>query len=176
MTRSTFSAELFAACDSIDHTLLIAQLLHDIWTPPSSSIGPRQLRENGGYAIPVVICIDAMSIWSAIAAIHIKTPAEKSLLGHLQFIKELLVRRVVHTLRWVDTRMMHSDGLTKGVVSRDDLQRVMQGILRYLYELRDYTPPASALGSDEPDRASRAAAAAAPSAAAAAPGAAAPRS
>ncbi|MCP4853985.1 MAG: hypothetical protein GY903_05790, partial [Fuerstiella sp.] len=49
VTRSTFSAELFAACDSVDTTLLLAQLLHDIWTPQQSFGGARRLRESGGY-------------------------------------------------------------------------------------------------------------------------------
>ena len=93
-----------------------------------------------------------MSIWSAVAAIHVKTPAEKSLLGHLQFLKELLMRRVVHTLRWVDTRMMHADGLTKGAVARDDLHRIMNGMLQYAREFKDYTPPLAATSahSSEP--------------------------
>ncbi len=85
-----------------------------------------------------------MSIWSAIAAIHVRTPAEKSLLGHLQFLKELIMRRVVHTLRWIDTRMMHADGLTKGAVSRDDLHRIVDGMLQYAYEFKDYTPHVAA--------------------------------
>ena len=140
VTRSTFSAELFAACDSVDTTLLLAQLLHEIWTPQRAIGEARRLRESGGYAIPIVLCIDAMSIWSAVAAIHVRTPAEKSLLGHLQFLKELLTRRAVHTLRWVDTRMMHADGLTKGAIARDDLHRIMKGTLQYAHELKDYTP------------------------------------
>ena len=144
VTRSTFSADLFAACDSIDLTLLLAQLLHDIRTPEQSIGEARRLREGGGYRIPIILCIDAMSIWSAIAAIHIRTPAEKSLLGHLQFLKELITRRIIHTLRWIDTRMMIADGLTKGAVARDDLHRIMNGLLQYAYEFKDYSPPRTA--------------------------------
>ena len=57
-----------------------------------------------------------------------------------------------HTLRWIDTRMMVADGLTKGAVARDDLHRIMNGILQYAYEFKDYSPPRTAASdqSSEP--------------------------
>ena len=68
-----------------------------------------------------------MSVYSAVTATYIKHPAEKSLLSHVQFLRELLDSHVLGALMWVDTRDMVSDGLTKGAVDRDALHKVMDG-------------------------------------------------
>ena len=58
-----------------------------------------------------------MSVFAAVSAVFIKTPAEKSLLCHVQFLRELLDYGVLAAIVWLDTRDMLSDGLTKGSVS-----------------------------------------------------------
>ncbi len=68
-----------------------------------------------------------MSVYAAITAQHIKIPAEQSLLGHLQFVSELLDKGVVNELGCSDTRDMIADGLTKGVIERNALQSCMEG-------------------------------------------------
>ena len=50
----------------------------------------RALRDDGGYCIPMVLYVDAMSVFAAITATYIKHPAEKGLLSHVQFVRELL--------------------------------------------------------------------------------------
>ena len=50
---------------------------------------------------------------AAVAAAVVKVPAEKSLLSHVQYLRELLDQRVLHTLVWLDTRDMGADGLPK---------------------------------------------------------------
>ena len=60
----------------------------------------------------------------------VKTPAEKSLLSHVQFLRELLDRGILEYVAWLDTRDMASDGLTKGEVDRGALHAVMDGYLR----------------------------------------------
>ena len=39
-------------------------------------------------------------------------------------LREFLDRRLVIKLWWVDTLMMISDGMTKGVIKRDDIERL----------------------------------------------------
>ena len=81
---------------------------------------------NEGY-LPLGLYLDAKSVFAAITATFIKPPAEKSLLCHVQYIRELLDKRVLHHLFWIDTRDMHADGLTKGAVERQLLHTLMDG-------------------------------------------------
>ena len=53
VTRSTFSAELFALCDSIDHSLLLAQMIHEIYIAPDTVGGARRRRESVPGHAPV---------------------------------------------------------------------------------------------------------------------------
>ena len=73
--------------------------------------------------------IDALSVYAAVTATFIKVPAEKSLLSHVQYVRERLDRRVLQYLFWLDTRDMIADGLTKGTVDRGQLHQLMEGLL-----------------------------------------------
>eukprot|EP00974_Lingulodinium_polyedra_P107906 10445877-Lingulodinium_polyedra.AAC.1 len=79
---------------------------------PMDAQEARQQRMHGGY-IPEALSLDAKSVLAAVAATFIKQPAEKSLLCHVQFVRELLDKRILHYLFWIDTRDMGSDGLAK---------------------------------------------------------------
>ena len=125
--RSTFGAELFAACDGADHGMLLAQILHEIQHGAVSHSVARSLRETGGWSVRMVLAIDAMSVFAAVTATQVKEPAEKALWSHVQYLRELLDTRVLDELWWLDTRDMGSDGLTKGSVERSELQSIMQG-------------------------------------------------
>ena len=85
------------------------------------------MRDTGGYAIPMTLQTDAMSVYAAVTATYIKNPAGKGLLSHVQFIRELLDTGVLKALLWIDTRDMSSDGLTKGSVDRMLLHQLMAG-------------------------------------------------
>ena len=85
------------------------------------------MRENGRYDVPMVLYIDALSVYAAIPATFIKTPAEQSVLCHLQYVRELLDHDVLRALIWTDTRDMLGDGLTKGSIDRAALHDVMNG-------------------------------------------------
>jgi len=136
VTRSTFSSELHACCDSVDLGILILLMLHELEKGPVTKAQARQLRDEGGYAIPMTLQIDALSVFAAITATYIKHPAEKGLLSHVQFVRELLDTRVVQALIWIDTRDMMADGLTKGSVDRDVLHSVMNGFINYKHEFK----------------------------------------
>ena len=94
----------------------------------------REQRFQGGY-IPMALYVDAKSIFAAITATFIKVPADKSLLIHVQYMREQLDLRVLQAIVWVDTRDMGSDGLTKGAVSRELLHQHMAGQVSLLHPL-----------------------------------------
>ena len=140
VTRSTFSSELLAACDTIDLGLLIVSLLHELKSGTSSMADMRKMREEGGYSVPMCLSIDAQSVYAAITALFIKAPAEKGLLSHIQYIRELLDIGVIDALMWIDTRDMHSDGLTKGAVDRELLHTLMDGRMEFKHEFKLWQP------------------------------------
>ena len=81
-----------------------------------------------------------MSVYSAIIATRIKIPAEKSLLSHLQYVRELLDRGAIAGLCWVDTRDMIADALTKGMPDRSVIEAAIQGTIRFNHEQERWTP------------------------------------
>ncbi len=134
VSRSTFAAELHASCDGVDLGILINLLLHEIEKGPVTKSVARDMRDTGGYAIPMTLQTDAMSVYAAVTATYIKNPAGKGLLSHVQFIRELLDTGVLKALLWIDTRDMSSDGLTKGSVDRMLLHQLMDGYQKYQHE------------------------------------------
>jgi hypothetical protein len=136
VTRSTFSSELHACCDSADLAILILLMIHEMLSGTMTSSQARHLRDHGGYCIPMTIQIDAMSVFQAITSTYIKHPAEKGLLSHVQFVRELLDTNVITALLWIDTRDMLADGLTKGSIDRKELQDAMNGYMKYSHEFK----------------------------------------
>ena len=96
VARSTFAAVLLSAGDATDQGLLLAQQLHEMLSGPLDAIAAREFRLTGGFAVPLVLVVDAVSVFAAVTATFIKTPAEKSLVCHVQFIRELLDRCFPH--------------------------------------------------------------------------------
>ena len=110
--------------------LHLASALYEIAHGVQTTDTLRLIREGGlASPVPLVVIVDAESVYSAVTAQQVKPPAERSLLIHLQWIRELLDRKVLHTLAWCDTRDMVSDALTKGSVDRTCVHAVMDGRL-----------------------------------------------
>ena len=84
--------------------------------------------------LPIALYVDAKSVFAAVTATFIKQPAEKSLLSHVQYLRELLDKGISRLLFWIDTRDMGADGLTKGAVSRDALHAFMRGLMHLQHE------------------------------------------
>jgi len=145
VTRSTFSAELMGACDSFDHGLLIMFILQEILNGVPSKAEARTRREQGGFSVPTVLCTDALSVHAAVTAVNIKAPAEKGLLSHVQYLRELLDNRLLTALCWWDTRDMTADGMTKGSVDRAALTLAMQGTLELKYAPKVWQPHQKAI-------------------------------
>ena len=81
----------------------------------------------------MALYLDAKSVYAAVTATFTKQPAEKSLLSHVQYLRELLDKDIIQGLVWLDTRDMGADGLTKGSVSRDALHQLMAGTMHSLH-------------------------------------------
>jgi hypothetical protein len=157
VTRSTFGAELYAACDAVDFGMLVIQLMQELEHGVDNFSTARQRRENGDWKIDMVAAVDAMSVFAAVTAGQLKIPTEKSLWSHIQYLRELLNTGVLRYLLWIDTRDMWSDGLTKGSVERSLIHELMQGLLqgRHPYKawapkmIRPSGPPQAALAACE---------------------------
>ena len=81
-----------------------------------------------------------MSVFAGTTATVLKIPAEKGLWSHVQYLRELLDVGILSALWWIDTRDMHSDGLTKGTVDRQAIQDIMNGDVRYRHEVKSWKP------------------------------------
>ena len=140
VTRATFTAELLSACDAQDKGFLLAQMLHEIVTGDTRCSTARQLRDNGGYAIPMALYIDAMSVFSATTATFVKTPADNGVLCHIQYLRELLDEGILFAFVWADTRDMLADGLTKGSIDREQLHALMDGKVEVKHDIKIWRP------------------------------------
>ena len=153
VSRSTFSAELQSGCDAVDQGILIAQMIYEVEHGVLSAAESKKLRDDGGYS-PLALYLDAKSVWAAITATNIKVPTDKSLLAHVQYIRELLDHHVLDVLVWIDTRDMVADGLTKGAVHRDALHKLMDGSVEFKHENSSWQSKASSSsGGNHPETA-----------------------
>jgi hypothetical protein len=134
VTRSTFGAELFAACDAVDLAMLIASLLHQVDYGSMTPAAARQCRERNGWKVEIDLAVDAYSVYAAVTASQVKAPAEKALLSHVQYLRELLDRKICTHLVWLDTRDMVTDGLTKGSVDRSAIDLLMSGTYQWTHK------------------------------------------
>jgi chaperone required for assembly of F1-ATPase len=100
----------------------------------------KKYREEGGLALKVTLTLDAESVYKSLSGRDLKTPAEKTLLGHVCWLRELLQLRLIEVLQWCDTRDMTADGHTKGCIDRQTLLEVMKGHQSYKHEVKKYIP------------------------------------
>ncbi len=133
MTRSTFAAEVLSAGDATDQGIVLSQLLYEVEHGVLTAEQARNRRTQGGF-VSTSLYVDAKSVFAAITATILKTPTEKSLLCHVQYLRELLGKQIIHFLVWLDTRDMGADGLTKGTVAREHLQLYMEGKMHIQHE------------------------------------------
>ena len=133
----------------MDHGLLLATIMHQVSTGSISVALARELREYGGWKIRIALAVDAYSVFAAVTAHNIKIPAEKSLVSHVQFLRELLDMGVLHRLWWLDTRDMAADGLTKGEVDRSAIHSIMDGVMFLKQKSQTWRSPLSELSRTE---------------------------
>ena len=75
----------------------------------------------------------------------VKTPAEESLISHVQYLRELLDKGILEHISWLDTRDMVSDGLTKGSIDRADIRKIMDGFWTILQKAASWRSKLAAL-------------------------------
>ena len=130
VTRSTFSSELFAATDATDLGLLHVLAIHELQKGVlTADLAKKIIEGDAQCATLLALSVDARSVTAAVIAANTKIPAEPSLLLHVNWLRQLLVRKRLAALFWTDTRSMVSDGMTKGSVDRGLIQAVMAGCL-----------------------------------------------
>ena len=62
---------------------MLAVIMHDMTTGTISASNAVSLRESGGFAVPMVLYIDAMSVYAAVTAVFIRILADSSVLCYL---------------------------------------------------------------------------------------------
>ena len=149
-----------AAGGAADQGVFISHMFQEVESGPMPLTESRDRRMGGGYT-PTALYLDAKSAFAATTAAFIKSPVEKSLLCHTQYLRELFDKDTMCYLLWVDTRDMAADGMTKGSVDRIVLHVLMDGKqpLQHAYEqwkskqcmkLADDTTSSKTHSSEEP--------------------------
>ena len=100
----------------------------------------KNLRERGGLQVEVTLTIDAESVFKSLTSKDLKVPTEKTLLGHVAWLREFLELGIIKRICWCDTRDMTADGHTKGSIDRDLLYKLMSGIQTFKHETKNYEP------------------------------------
>jgi hypothetical protein len=138
--RSSYCAELLAAAhgyeDAYPTLITLAELKHGII--PAEEL--KLYRERGGLAFKIILTTDAESVYKSLTSRDLKVPTEKTLLGHVCWIRELLQIRLIESIQWCDTRDMTADGHTKGSIDRRLLLEVMKGQQTYKHDIKVHTP------------------------------------
>ena len=100
---------------------------------------------QGQVPMAIEALTDSYSIFSYLAAAHLKLPAEKGTFYHLAYLRERLVSSLIGSYTWVDTRDMVADGLTKGRADRAPLISVMHGNYALDHICHEYSEPSTAV-------------------------------
>ena len=112
--RSTFSAEINALSDSLEHGKTLQLALHQIERGISPASELLVLQTNGQLAITLMASIDAKSVFEAVRSKDAGTlPFEESLILQVLAIREDLQHARLFCLWWIDTRDVLADGLNK---------------------------------------------------------------
>ena len=138
--RSSYGAEMLAAShgyeDSYPTLVTLIELKHGVL----KSEELKAYREHGGFKLTATLTTDAESVYKSLTCRDLKTPAEKTLLGQVMWIRELLQLGLIESLQWCDTRDMTADGHTKGSIDREMLLDLMKGKQVYRHDVKKYAP------------------------------------
>ena len=138
--RSSYSAEMLAASHGYDDAyptlITLVELANGVMRPEQI----KHFREYGGLSLKVMLTTDAESVYKSLTSRDLKTPTEKTLLGHVSWIRELLQLKLIESMQWCDTRDMTADGHTKGCIDRQLLLEVMRGEQSYRHDVKRHTP------------------------------------
>ena len=138
--RSSYGAGLMAAShgynDAFPTLVIPIELKYGILSAEEL----KGYRENGGIRLKIILTIDTESVFKSLTSRDLKTPAEKTLMGHVVWLRELLKLGFIQKVQSCDARDMSADGHTKGSIERQGLVDLMQGIHEFPHEVKDYIP------------------------------------
>ena len=120
---------------------IIAGFTHEVKMGPQSGESMMRAIRGGDVPLKIEALTDSYSIFSYLAAQHLKLPAEKGTYYHLAYLREKLVSGIIQSYSWTDTRDMVADGLTKGVVDRSALAAMMSGTYTLQHAVREFREP-----------------------------------
>ena len=138
--RSSYGAELLAAAHGTEDAFPTIVTLHECKHGVLSPEQLKHVREFGGLKIEVILTVDAESVYKSLTGKDLKAPTEKTLLGHVGWIREMLQLNIISSVQWCDARDMTSDGHTKGSIDRDLLLKLMNGLQEYKFPVKRHTP------------------------------------
>ena len=138
--RSSYGAELLGASHGFDDAYPTIMTLHELTHGVMKAEELKLFREKGGFPMKVNLVIDAESVYKSLSSRDLKVPAEKTLLGHVVWIREMLTLGLIDSIQWCDTRDMTADGHTKGCIDRELLLKLMRGKQSFQFDIKKYTP------------------------------------
>ena len=131
---------MLAAAHGLDDAYPTIVTLHELRTGVLKPEELKSIRERGGLCILVTLTTDAESVFKSLTSRDLKVPTEKTLLGHVSWIRELMQLGLIRALQWCDTRDMTADGHTKGCIDRKLLLQVMTGELKMEHPVKTFCP------------------------------------
>ena len=138
--RSSYAAEMLAAAHSAEDAyptiVTLQELMFGVLNPDKL----KDLWEHGGLQITVTLTTDAESVYKSLSSKDLKCPTEKTLMGHVAWLRQLLDRGLIWEVQWCDTRDMTADGHTKGSIDRALLQDIMDGKQVFNHAVKKYKP------------------------------------
>jgi len=139
--KTRFGSELIAAAHGLDD---IYSTLVTIAELPHGRITAQQLksiREHGGLPLEITLTTDSEDVYKSIMLRDLKNTGEKTLLGHVEWLRELVNNGIIQMIQCCDTRDMTAEGHTKGRVERTGLLEVMVGRQTYKHPVKRHSPP-----------------------------------
>ena len=140
VVRSSYSAEIIAAAHGIEDAFPTIITLIELKQGPLSATQLKHFNDVGRIPMQTTLTIDAESVYKSLTSLDLKTPAEKTLLGHVMWIRELLQKSILKHVQWCDTRDMTADGHTKGSIDRKVLLDLMKGHQQYKHPVKKHAP------------------------------------
>ena len=138
--RSSYSAELLSSAHCYEDAYPTLITLHELDQGVVTTEKLKNIREQGGLKIEVTLTIDAESVYKSLTSKDIKVPTEKTLIGQIAWLREMIDLGLIHNVRWCDTRDMTADGHTKGSIDRRLLLQLMDGHHEFKYDVKTHTP------------------------------------
>ena len=138
--RSSYSAEIVGAPHGLEDAYPTMITLIELKQDALFVEMLKKYGDSGKLPMQVTLTIDAESVYKSLTSLDLKTSAEKTLLGHVMWIRDQLEKGTITQIQWCDTRDMVADGHTKGSVDRKALLDLMNGIQCYQHAVKTYKP------------------------------------